>query len=130
MRQFDHIGIFTDQPQPGESWVADSRVWVTNPRTHPARIEYLRAAERPEIDPANVGLWKLWNLPHVAYRVDDLDAAIEGEEVVLGPFEPGDFGRVAFIHKDGAIVEYLEYSRLDVWFGQPTPWRPAGPGQP
>jgi hypothetical protein len=29
--------------------------------------------------------------------------------------------------EDGAIVEYLEYSRLDTWFGQPTPWRPAGP---
>jgi hypothetical protein len=127
MREFDHIGIFTDQPQDGESWVAESGVWVTNPRTHPARIEYLRAAERPEIDPANIGLWKLWNLPHVAYRVDDLDAAIAGEEVVLGPFEPGDFGRVAFIHQDGVIIEYLQYSRLDVWFGQRTPWCPAGP---
>jgi hypothetical protein len=63
----------------------------------------------------------------VAYRVDNLQVAISGEEVVLGPFEPADFGTVAFIHKDGAIVEYLEYSRLDTWFGQPTRWRPPGP---
>ena len=29
---FDHIGIPTTEPQPGESWVAFSEVWVTNPR--------------------------------------------------------------------------------------------------
>jgi hypothetical protein len=103
------------------------KVWVTNPRLHPQRIEYIRPLEMPQVDPANVGLWKLWHLPHVAYRVDDLAAAIRGEEVVLGPFEPGDFGTVAFIHKDGAVIEYLQYTHLDRWFGQPTPWRPAGP---
>ena len=127
MKQFDHIGIWTDDPQAGESWVPESKVWVTNPRVHPARIEYLRSAERPEVDPADVGLWKLWHLPHVAYRVDDLDAMLEGEEVILGPFEPADFGRVAFVHQDGAVVEYLEYTTLDVWFGQETPWQEAGP---
>ena len=127
MREFDHVGIFTDEPQEGESWVEHSRVWVTNPRLHPARIEYIRPAERPELDPANVGLWKLWNLPHIAYRVDDLQQAIEGEEVVLGPFEPADFGSVVFVHKDGAIVEYLEYTTLETWFGQNTPWQPALP---
>lgn len=127
MKEFDHIGISTDEPQEGESWVAASGVWVTNPRTHPQRIEYIRRKEAPEVDPANAGLWKLAHLPHVAYRVDDLEAAIEGEEVVYGPFDPGAFVRVAFIHKDGAILEYMEYRRLDVWFDQPTPWRPAGP---
>ena len=76
-RQFDHIGIFTDEPQEGESWVEASQIWVTNPRLHPQRIEYLRPKEKPQIDPADVGLWKLWNLPHVAYRVDDLERAVE-----------------------------------------------------
>jgi hypothetical protein len=127
MKQFDHIGIVTTEPQPGESWVEFSKVWVTNPRLHPARIEYIRPLEMPVVDLANVGLWKLWHLPHVAYRVDDLDAAIRGEEVIFGPFEPGDFGRVVFIHKDGVVVEYLEYTTLDRWFGQATPWKPAGP---
>ena len=127
MKEFDHIGIITTEPQEGESWVEFSKVWVTNPRLHPNRIEYIRPLEFPEIDPTDLAQWKLWHLPHVAYRVDNLQEAIAGEEVILGPFEPADFGTVAFIHKDGAIVEYLEYSRLDTWFGQPTPWKPAGP---
>lgn len=127
MKQFDHIGIVTTEPQAGESWVPFSKVWVTNPRLHPQRIEYIRPAEMPAVDPANAGLWKLWHLPHVAYRVDDIAAAIAGEEVIFGPFEPGDFGPVVFIHKDGVVVEYLQYTNLDVWFGQPMPWRAAGP---
>jgi hypothetical protein len=127
MIEFDHIGIITLEPHEGESWVEFSKVWVTNPRLHPQRIEYIRPLEMPDVDPANIGLWKLWHLPHVAYRVDDLETAIQGEQVVLGPFEPSDFGRVVFVLKDGLVVEYLEYSRLDTWFGQPTPWRPAEP---
>lgn len=126
-KEFDHVGIFTDEPQENESWVEQSRVWVTNPRVHPKRIEYLRPAELPQVDPKEVGLWKLWNLPHIAYRVDNLQEAIAGEEVVYGPFEPGEFATVAFVHKDGIVLEYLEYKSLDTWFGQPTPWRPAGP---
>jgi hypothetical protein len=81
----------------------------------------------PVVDPADAGLWKLWHLPHVAYRVESLEAAVEGKEIVLGPFEPADFGRVVFTHENGVVIEYLQYSRLDTWFGQPTPWRPAGP---
>ena len=80
-----------------------------------------------DVDPSDVGLWKLWNLPHIAYRVDNLAKAIKGEDVILGPFEPGDFATIAFVHKDGVVVEYLEYRDLNVWFGQETPWRPAGP---
>ncbi len=38
---FDHVGITTAVPQPGENWVEQSRVWVTNPHGHPEHIELL-----------------------------------------------------------------------------------------
>src|SRR5262249_54279968 len=120
-KAFDHIGIITREPQQGESWVASSEVWVTNPRLDPRRIEYVRPKVFPEVAPAQVGLWKLWHWPHVAYRVENLREAIAGEELVLGPFFPGPFAEVAFIHKNGVIVEYLQYFELDNWFGQPNP---------
>ncbi|MBM84249.1 MAG: hypothetical protein CMJ78_27150 [Planctomycetaceae bacterium] len=123
--QFDHIGLPVDSPQAEEFWVPDSECWVTNPRTHPQRIEYLRFKSKPDDLVPGSPLWKLWNMPHVAYRVDDLEAAIEGEEVVYGPFEPSDFGRVVFIHQHGLIVEFLEYTDLNTWFGVETPWEPA-----
>src|SRR5262249_29572644 len=120
-KAFDHIGIPTTVPQPGESWVEFSKVWVTNPRMHSQRLEYIRPRDPPQVAQDQVALWKLWNWPHVAYRVDDLRAAVAGEEVVFGPFDPGGFGEVVFIHKDGVVVEYLQYYDLDRWFGQPNP---------
>ena len=127
MKEFDHIGIVTSEPREGENWVEFSKVWVTNPRLHPQSIEHIHPAEMPEVDPRDLGLWKLWRLPHIAFRVDDLEKAMEGEEVIFGPFEPGEFGIVVFVDKDGAVVEYIEYRDLEHWFGQKTPWKPAGP---
>jgi hypothetical protein len=126
MKQFDHIGIPTDEPKEGESWVETSQVWVTNPRTHPQRIEYIRHKVKPDVPKTDLKRWKLANLPHVAYRVNNLESAIAGEEVIYGPFDPAGFGRAVFIHKDGVIIEFIEYSSLDVWFDQKTPWKPAG----
>ena len=42
MRRFHHVGVITDQVQPGEIYVAETRVHVTNPVDHPYRVEYLR----------------------------------------------------------------------------------------
>src|SRR5271166_3904629 len=94
---FDHVGIITLTPQPGKSWVESSQVWVTNPQ----RLEYVRPRVMPEVSPAQIGLWKLWHWPHVAYRVDDLPSAVQGEEIVLGPFALADFLEIAFVHKHG-----------------------------
>lgn len=133
---FDHVGIpnlnaskqeLEIAAANGEIWVEATETWITNPRIHPKRIEYFRPEVAREIDPKNIGLWKLWNLPHVAYRVDDIDEAMEHEEIILGPFRAGNFATVVFVHKDGAVIEYIEYSRLDIWFVDQTPWREAGP---
>ena len=118
---FDHIGIVSMEPHAGESWVEFSQVWVTNPRAHPQRIEYIRPKTPPDVPREQVGLWKLWHWPHVAYRVEDLRAALEGKEVIFGPFDPGGFGEVAFVLKDGVVVEYMQYRDLDHWFGEPNP---------
>ncbi|MBM4069143.1 MAG: hypothetical protein FJ271_09395 [Planctomycetes bacterium] len=123
---FDHVGIPTDEPQAGESWVEFSSVWVTNPRAHPQRIEYIRPKVRPDVPRDQEGLWKLWNWPHLAFRVDDLQQALRGEQLILGPFNPGGFGEVAFILKHGLVIEYMQYDDLTHWFGQPNPpgWQP------
>jgi N4-(beta-N-acetylglucosaminyl)-L-asparaginase len=42
---------------------------------------------------------------------DPLDAAIAGEEVILEPFEPSPNFTVAFILKDGAVIEYMKFDR-------------------
>jgi hypothetical protein len=110
---FDHIGVVTDQQQPGETWVPATRVWVTSPRAHSHHVEFLR------FDPGSPVEGPVRTQPHVAYRVDDLEAAIAGAEILLEPFTVGDgFARVAFVRVDGAVVEYMQYAdpEEEGWF--------------
>jgi hypothetical protein len=111
--KFDHIGLPTVRKQEGERWVEATRVWVTNPREHPFHIEWLRF----ESDSSVTGL--LRTDPHVAYRVDDVHAAIKGHRVLLEPFEVGDgFATVAFVDVGGAVVEFMQYANPEEegWF--------------
>jgi len=110
MRVFDHVGVPTEEKQPEEMYVEATRVWVTDPERHPHRIEYLRY----EPDSPVTGLVR--ELPHVAFRVDHLESAMEGAEILLGPFQPTDTLRVVFVLKDGAVFEFMESSAPGHWF--------------
>lgn len=109
MPDFDHIGLTTTTPQPGEDWVEASKCWVTNPHKHPDRIEFLRYREDTTVPQV------IRDNPHVAFRVDDLKPWIEGQEIIIPPFTVGDFVEVAFIRKHGAIFEYMHYLK-EGWF--------------
>jgi hypothetical protein len=111
---FDHVGIPTEEPQPDEDWVESTKVWVTNPRNHKFRIEYLRYRHDT---PCRA---ELVNLPHVAYqcRAEDFDALLQTGEVLIEPFAVDDNLTVAFILKDGIPTEYMVYKDPEVWFGK------------
>lgn len=111
MLEFDHLGLVTENPQPGETWVAQSRCWVTNPHVHPEKIEFLRFREDTTV-PLPVR-----ENPHVAYRVDEISPHLEGQEVLIPPFTVDGHVEVAFVRKHGAIFEYIRYLK-DSWLGQ------------
>lgn len=112
MRQFHHIGLPTDESHPGEYYVAETKVWVTDPRKHPYRVEYLRfEADSPVSGPVR-------ELPHVAYRVDDLQVELADQHVLIEPFEPSPNFTVAFILKDGAVLEFMKFAN-----DSDLPWR-------
>jgi hypothetical protein len=52
-------------------------------------------------------------MPHVAYRVDDMQEALVGEHVILEPFQPSPGFTVAFVMKDGAVVEFMTFASDD-----------------
>ena len=112
MRQFHHIGLPTDESHPGEYFVEDTKVWVTDPRKNPYLVEYLR------FEPDSPVTGPVRDLPHIAYRVDDIHEAIKGENVILEPFQPSPNFTVAFMLKDGAVIEYMQFeNETDL------PWR-------
>ena len=110
MRVFDHVGVPTEDRQPGEMYVEATKVWVTDPAGHPNRIEYLR------FEPDSPVHGPVRDLPHVAFRVDSLTAELEGGDILLGPFQATDTLRVVFVLRDGAVFEFMESSVAGHWF--------------
>lgn len=110
MRVFDHVGIPTDEKQPNELYVEATKVWVTDPARHPYRVEYLR------FEPDSPVTGPVRDLPHIAFRVDDMEGAIGGEQILLGPFQATPTLRVVFVEKDGAVFEFMESSKPGHWF--------------
>ncbi len=110
---FDHIGIVSEAARDGSTWVEQTRVWVTNPRRSAFNVEYLRCEpDTPVTGPLRTD-------PHVAYRVADVEEAIEGHEVLLEPFTVGGgFCTAAFVLVDGAVIEFMQYANPDEegWF--------------
>jgi hypothetical protein len=111
-RRFHHVGLRAMDPQPNENFVTATRVWVTDPNTHPQRIEYLRYEPDSYLDD------RFKNTPHVAWVVDDIEPWIAGKEIAIAPFEVGDpsFVRVAFVWEEGMISEYMAFKPGAVWF--------------
>lgn len=109
MRTFHHIGLCTEEKQPNETYVPETKVWVTDPMEHPNLIEYLR------YEPDSPVTGPMRELPHLAFTTDNLDREIEGKEVLLGPFEAMEGLRVVFILDEGVIWEYMEFAEGMQW---------------
>jgi hypothetical protein len=110
MRVFDHVGVPTADKHPDEMYVEATKVWVTDPARHPHHIEFLR------FEPDSPVHGPVRDMPHVAFRVDNLDAELSGAEVLLGPFNATDTLRVVFVFKHGAVFEFMESSAPGHWF--------------
>ena len=56
-------------------------------------------------------------VPHVAFVVDDIEAAIAGKEILIAPNSPAEGVTVAFVVDDGAPIEFLQFDRpeAEIW---------------
>lgn len=101
--EYMHIGIPVLNKKPGMTYDEGAKFWVSNVDDYDFKIEYLKFEEGtpfPEV---------LSKQPHVAYRVDDLDAYIaQAQDVICGPMDAGGGARLAFVHWDDAIVELYQ----------------------
>jgi len=103
MIEFDHIGMIADDKKKGEIYVEATRVWVTDFREHPFRIEWLRfEPDTPVTGPVR-------SMPHLAFRTDSIAESSKGMTCLLEPFDTP-LAVVGFYQTDdGAVVEFMEY---------------------
>jgi hypothetical protein len=75
---------------------------VSGYETSPFRIEWMRFDEDSPVPDL------VQQVPHVAFEVDDLEAALEGREILIEPNSPSPGVLVAFVVDDGAPVELMQ----------------------
>jgi hypothetical protein len=108
---FHHMGIPTTEPRPGERFSERFGMYTSDSNCGPVRIQWHRF--EPD-SPLHV---LIRTLPHVAFKVSDLNRAIEGRNILLGPYEPVPNFHVAILEEGGHPVELIQTSVSDeeIW---------------
>lgn len=101
--KFNHIGIPTRESFDGEIELPHLKMTVSDHESNPYGIQWQRywlGAPYPAL---------VQSVPHVAFEVTDLAAALVGQKVIIEPNSPSAGLTVAFIEVNGAPVELMQY---------------------
>jgi hypothetical protein len=103
--RYHHLGVPTTVPRPGEVYLPHLKMHVSGFETSPFGIEWMR------FEPG-CGISELVRtVPHIAFEVDNLEAALARLGVESEITSPSDGVRVAMIVDNGAPVELIEFRR-------------------
>ncbi len=103
--KYHHIGIPTEERRESERYLEQFKMYTSGYETSPYGVEWLRFepdCRLPEL---------VKTVPHVAFEVEDLPAAIEGKEILIEPNSPSEGVTVAFIIDNGAPIEFLQFDK-------------------
>jgi hypothetical protein len=99
------MGVPTSQPQPGEVYLAQFKVYVSGFSESPYGIEWMR------FEPGSPVPELIRTVPHVAFEVDDIDQALEGRTILWPPGSPSEGVRAAMFLDNGCPIEVIQFSR-------------------
>lgn len=105
--RYHHIGIPTQGPIPGETYLSSFKMFAGGFSTSPYGIEWMRfEADSPVHDLIKI-------IPHVAFEVENLDLELSRHNfnIITEPNSPSDGTRVAMIEHNGAPVELIEFAK-------------------
>jgi hypothetical protein len=104
--RFHHVGIPTNTPREAEQYLEHLKMYVSGFETSPYGIEWMRFKHDCPVSEL------VRTIPHVAFEVDDLDAALEGKHLIGDVTSPSEGVKVAMIVDNGAPIELLEFSKM------------------
>jgi hypothetical protein len=102
LMKFNHVGIPTVGSFDGEIPLPHLKMTVSDHLNNPFGIQWQRYwddAPYPDL---------VKTVPHVAFEVNDLAAALQGHHVIIEPNSPSPGVIVAFIEVSGAPVELMQ----------------------
>lgn len=100
--EFMHIGVINHKERENENYAEGLKVFITDPEESEFKYEYLRFDEDSPMHEA------IRTNPHVAFKVDDMTRYLHENEVLMEPFMAGENLKIAFIMKDGMVLEIMQ----------------------
>jgi hypothetical protein len=109
--EFHHLGIPTDEKRADERFSARFGMYTSDDASRTPRIQWHRFTNESCLHPL------IQSVPHLAFKVSDLDRALLGQKLLLGPYEPIEGFRVAIIDDGGKPIEFIETKLSDeeIW---------------
>ena len=101
--KYNHLGIPTCSHFDGEIDLPQLKMTVSDHQNNLFGIQWQRYWENapyPDL---------VKTIPHVAFEVEDLSAALAGQKVIIQPNSPSKGLVVAFIEVNGAPIELMQY---------------------
>jgi len=103
--RYHHTGIPTTEVRPGERYLAPFKMYVSGFSESPFGVEWMRFETGSPV--AEI----VQRLPHVAFEVDDMDAALQGKQILASPGSPSAGVRAAMILDNGCPIELIEFAK-------------------
>jgi hypothetical protein len=103
--RYHHLGIPTDVARPGEAYLEQFGLYVSGFSTSPYGVEWMRFEKHSPLHEL------IKTVPHIAFEVDDLEAALQGREVICPPGSPSEGVRAAMIVHNGAPIELIWFRK-------------------
>lgn len=104
---FHHLGIPTTEKKQGERYSEPFGLYTSDSSCKTMRIQWHRFEPDSSMHPL------IQALPHVALKVEDLDRAMQGYNVLLEPYEPIPGFRAVIIEDSGHPIELVQTELTD-----------------
>ena len=101
--RYHHVGLPTNAPVERMTRLEHLRIACTDHASNAFGIQWMCYDADCAVPPL------VREVAHVAFEVDDLEAALAGKKVIIEPNSPSPGVLVAFIEESGAPVELLQF---------------------
>jgi len=105
--EFHHIGIPTKEKMPNEKYIEELKFYVSGFESSEFGIEWMRFEDDSPVNEL------IQTVPHAAFKVENLDDAVKGRELIGEITSPSRGVRVAMVIENGAPVELIEFTETN-----------------
>ena len=110
--RFHHLGVPTDRSRPGETYLEAFKVFVSGFESSPYGVQWMRYEPDSPVDEL------IRSVPHLAFEVADLEAALAGKQVLTAPNSPSPGVTVA-MNSTRCPSSTTPFSGMEVRRGRP-----------